>query len=414
MTSTRLTISRLGAQGDGIADTPRGPVFVPFALPGETVTAAVNKDRADLIALIEASPERVEPACLHFGTCGGCSLQHLEEGAYRAFKRETVVTALRQRGIEADVGELIACPPASRRRVTWTALRTDAGMLLGYRKAMSHAIVDISRDPIAVPAIAAAIPLIRELAGVLAAGSDAFKLLVTATETGLDIAVTGTGALAEGRRQRATQFALANRLARLSVEGEIVVEPQKPRIQIGEVGVFPPPGAFLQAVASAEDAMAALVTAHLSKSKKVADLFCGVGTFALRLARSSMVHAVEAETAALAALDRAFRYADGLKTITHERRDLVRRPLTWKELNAYDGLVFDPPRAGAEDQARQIARSEVRYVAAVSCNPATLARDLSILLEGGYRLLSVTPIDQFLWSHHVEAVALLEKPKKRR
>ncbi len=414
MTSTRLTISRLGAQGDGIADTPRGPVFVPFALPGETVTAAVNKDRADLIALIEASPERIEPSCLHFGTCGGCSLQHLEEGAYRAFKRETVVTALRQRGIEADVGELIACPPASRRRVTWTALRTDAGMLLGYRKAMSHDIVDISRDPIAVPAIAAAIPLIRELAGVLAAGSDAFKLLVTATETGLDIAVTGTGALAEGRRQRATQFAIANRLARLSVEGEIVVEPQKPRIQIGEVGVFPPPGAFLQAVASAEDAMAALVTAHLSKSKKVADLFCGVGTFALRLARSSMVHAVEAETAALAALDRAFRYADGLKTITHERRDLVRRPLTWKELNAYDGLVFDPPRAGAEDQARQIARSEVRYVAAVSCNPATLARDLSILLEGGYRLLSVTPIDQFLWSHHVEAVALLEKPKKRR
>lgn len=414
MTSTRLTISRLGAQGDGVAETPRGPVFVPFALPGETVTAAVNKDRAELIALIEASPERIEPSCLHFGTCGGCSLQHLEEGAYRAFKRETVVTALRQRGIEADVGELIACPPASRRRVTWTALRTDAGMLLGYRKAMSHDIVDISRDPIAVPAIAAAIPLIRELAGVLAAGSDAFKLLVTATETGLDIAVTGTGALAEGRRQRATQFAIANRLARLSVEGEIVVAPQKPRIQIGEVGVFPPPGAFLQAVASAEDAMAALVTAHLSKSKKVADLFCGVGTFALRLARSSMVHAVEAETAALAALDRAFRYADGLKTITHERRDLVRRPLTWKELNAYDGLVFDPPRAGAEDQARQIARSELRYVAAVSCNPATLARDLSILLEGGYRLLSVTPIDQFLWSHHVEAVALLEKPKKRR
>jgi 23S rRNA (uracil1939-C5)-methyltransferase len=414
MTSTRLTVQRLGAQGDGIADTPRGPVFVPFALPGETVTAAINKDRADLIAVIEASPHRVEPACRHFGTCGGCSLQHLEASAYRAFKRETVVTALRQRGIDVEVGGLIACPPASRRRVTWTALRTDAGMLLGYRKAMSHDIVDIAEDPIAVPAVAGTIPLVRELAGVLAPGRDAFKLLVTATETGLDIAVTGTGVLAEGRRQRATQFAIANRLARLSVEGEIVVEPTKPMVVVGDVPVNPPPGAFLQAVAEAEAAMAGLVTAHLAKAKRVADLFAGIGTFALRLGRNSMVHAVEGEAPALAALDRAFRHAAGLKTITNERRDLVRRPLTWKELNAYDGLVFDPPRAGAEDQARQIARSDIRYVAAVSCNPATLARDLSILVDDGYRLISVTPIDQFLWSHHVEAVALLEKPKKRR
>ena len=414
MTSTRLTVQRLGAQGDGIADTPRGPVFVPFALPGETVTAAINKDRADLIAVIEASPHRVEPACRHFGTCGGCSLQHLEAEAYRAFKRETVVTALRQRGLDVEVGGLIACPPASRRRVTWTALRTDAGMLLGYRKAMSHDIVDIAEDPIAVPAVAGAIPLVRELAGVLAPGRDAFKLLVTATETGLDIAVTGTGVLAEGRRQRATQFAIANRLARLSVEGEIVVEPAKPMVVVGDVPVNPPPGAFLQAVAEAEAAMAGLVTAHLAKAKRVADLFAGIGTFALRLGRNSMVHAVEGEAPALAALDRAFRHAAGLKTITNERRDLVWRPLTWKELNAYDGLVFDPPRAGAEDQARQIARSDIRYVAAVSCNPATLARDLSILVDGGYRLISVTPIDQFLWSHHVEAVALLEKPKQRR
>lgn len=414
MTSTRLTVQRLGAQGDGIADTPRGPVFVPFALPGETVTAAINKDRADLIAVIEASPERVEPACMHFGTCGGCSLQHLEAGAYRAFKRETVVTALRQRGLDVVLAELVACPPASRRRVTWTAQRAETGMVLGYRKAMSHDIVDIEEDPISLPVIQSAIPLVRELAALLGPGRDAFKLLVTATETGLDIAVSGTGPLAEARRQRATQFAIANRLARLSVEGEIVVEPTKPRVMVGGVPVNPPPGAFLQAVAEAEDAMAGLVTAHLGKAKRVTDLFAGIGTFALRLAKNSMVHAVEGEGSALIALDRAFRHGQGLKTVTHERRDLFRRPLTWKELNAYDGLVFDPPRAGAEDQARQIARSEVRYVAAVSCSPATLARDLAILVEGGYRLLSVTPIDQFLWSHHVEAVALLEKPRKRR
>ena len=414
MTSTRLTVQRLGAQGDGIADTPRGPVFVPFALPGETVTAAIAKDRADLIAVIEASPQRVEPACRHFGTCGGCSLQHLEASVYRAFKRETVVTALRQRRLDVEVAELVACPPASRRRVTWTAQRPETGMVLGYRKAMSHEIVHIEEDPIALPVIQSAIPLVRELAALLVPGRDAFKLLVTATETGLDIAVSGTGPLAEARRQRATQFAIANRLARLSVEGEIVVEPIKPRVMVGDVPVNPPPGAFLQAVAEAEDAMAGLVTSHLGKAKRVADLFAGIGTFALRLAKNATVHAVEGEAAALSALDRAFRHGQGLKSVTHERRDLFRRPLTWKELDAFDGLVFDPPRAGAEDQARQIARSQVRYVAAVSCSPATLARDLAILLDGGYRLLSVTPIDQFLWSHHVEAVALLEKPKKRR
>ncbi len=182
----------------------------------------------------------------------------------------------------------------------------------------------------------------------------------------------------------------------------------------GNVPVEIPPGAFLQAVETAEEAMVGLVTAHLSGARKVADLFSGSGTFALRLAAGSQVHAVESDQPALAALDRAFRFASGLKQVTTERRDLYRRPLTWKDLAAFDGLVFDPPRAGAEAQVKEIARSEVRRVAAVSCNPATLTRDLRILLDGGYRLESVTPIDQFLWSPHVEAVALLEKPKKRR
>ncbi len=412
--STRLEISRLGAQGDGIAETPRGPVFVPFALPGEAVTAAVGKDRADVIAVLEPSPLRVPPPCRHFGTCGGCALQHLEEGAYRAFKRQLVVEALAQQGLDVPVADLVPCPPASRRRVTWTARRTGSGMLMGYLKALSHEIVDIAEDPIALPVIAGAIPLVRELAGKVCATADPFKLLVTATASGLDIAVSGSGALAEVRRQEATRFAIRAGLARLSLDGEILVEPKKPAIMIGNVEVNPPPGAFLQAVEVAEEAMAALVAAHLGKAKRVADLFAGVGTFALRLARASEVHAVEGEAAALAALDRAFRFGRGLKRVTTERRDLFRRPLTWKELNAYDGLVFDPPRAGAEDQARQIARSDVRQVAAVSCNPVSLARDLAILIEGGYRLVSVTPIDQFLWTPHVEAVALLEKPRKRR
>jgi 23S rRNA (uracil1939-C5)-methyltransferase len=182
----------------------------------------------------------------------------------------------------------------------------------------------------------------------------------------------------------------------------------------GDVPVALPPGIFLQATAEAEQAMAGLVGQHFSRAKRVADLFSGCGSFALRLAARAEVHAVESDAAALAALDRGFRYATGLKKLTVEKRDLFRRPLTFKELAAFDGVVFDPPRAGAEDQAKQIAKSDVPFVAAVSCNPVTLARDLAILLAGGYRLKSVTPLDQFLWSAHVEAVALLEKPRKRR
>ena len=181
----------------------------------------------------------------------------------------------------------------------------------------------------------------------------------------------------------------------------------------GGVPVALPPGAFLQAVAEAEGAMAALVGEHLNGAKRIADLFAGCGAFSLRLAEKAAVHAVEGDAASLAALDRAARHAPGLKPVTVERRDLFRRPSTAKELDRFDGLVFDPPRAGAEAQSREIAKSNVGRVAAVSCNPATLARDLTILLAGGYRLLSVTPIDQFLWSSHVEAVALLEKPKRR-
>jgi 23S rRNA (uracil1939-C5)-methyltransferase len=198
------------------------------------------------------------------------------------------------------------------------------------------------------------------------------------------------------------------------VDGEIIVEPKKPLVVFGDAAVPIPPGSFLQATAPAEQAMADLVLPHLSRAKKVADLFAGAGSFALRLAKRSEVHAVEGDAAALAALDRGFRQSSGLKRVTTERRDLFRRPLTFKEFDAFDGLVFDPPRAGAEDQSKQLARSDVPYVAAVSCNPGTLARDLSILVTGGYRVRSVTPIDQFLWSPHVEAVALLEKPRRRR
>lgn len=412
--SASFEIVRLGAQGDGIADTETGQVFIPFTLPGETVTAARVKDRADLIAVLKPSPERVEPPCRHFGTCGGCAIQHLEERAYLDWKRQKIVNALHAAKIDAEVADIVPCAPETRRRVIFSARKVERGIVLGFNRALSNEIVDIAECPISLPEIVAALPKLRTLATTIAATPQPFHMTVTATASGLDIAAQGSGKLADAQRLAASAFTTQAGFARLSADGEIVVEPKKPVVIFGDISVPVPPGSFLQATAPAEQAMADLVLSHLSRAKKVADLFAGAGSFALRLAKKSEVHAVEGDAAALAALDRGFRQASGLKRVTHERRDLFRRPLTFKELNAFDGIVFDPPRAGAEDQSKQIARSDVPYVAAVSCNPGTLARDLSILIAGGYRLKSVTPIDQFLWSPHVEAVALLEKPRKRR
>lgn len=412
--NVRLRIDSLGGHGDGVARTERGQVFVPFTLPGEVVNAAVERDRGTLMAVVEPSPLRVEPPCRHFGTCGGCSLQHMDDAAYRAFKAERVASALKRERIDVALEPLVACAPDSRRRVVLSGRKTAGGMLLGYHRMQSAEIVDIEECRIAVPAIVSALPMLRDLAAVVCQNTKPFHVTVTATETGHDVAFAVVGDVPDAARRAAGDMAIRQRLARLSIEGDIMVEHHRPVIRYGSVDVSLPPGSFLQAVASAEDAMAGLVMAHLAKAKRVADLFCGSGAFALRLARGSEVHAVEAEAAPLAALDRGFRFSTGLKRVTTEKRDLFRRPLTFKDLDAFDGVVFDPPRAGAEDQSRQIARSNVQKVAAVSCNPATLARDLRILIDGGYRLVSVTPVDQFLWSPHVEAVALLEKPRRRR
>ena len=407
-------IERLGGQGDGIARSESGPVYIRYALPGETVTAARQKDRADLIAVVKPSPQRVEPPCRHFGTCGGCALQHFDMEAYNAWKRAKVVDALKGAGIEAPVAPIVPCVPGTRRRVTFAGRRTAAGMLLGYHEALSHQIVDIAECPIARPEIVAKLDELRGLAAIFAAGPAPFRMTVMTTASGLDIACEETGRLPDAARLAAIDFVRRAGFARLSVGGETVVATRPPVVMFGSIAVEPPPGAFLQATVEAEDAMAALVTGHLAGAKRTADLFSGSGTFALRLASRAAVHAVESDAASLAALDRAARFAGGLRQVTTERRDLFRRPLLARELERFDGLVFDPPRAGAEDQSKQIARSAVLRVAAVSCNPVTLARDLAILIAGGYRVASVTPIDQFLWSGHVEAVALLEKPGRRR
>jgi 23S rRNA (uracil1939-C5)-methyltransferase len=411
-----VTIEALGAQGDGVARTADGPVFVPFTLPGELASVAREKNHGTLIALKRTAPERIEPQCRHFGpdgvngACGGCLLQHYDRAAYDDWKRGLVVQALRDQRIEADVAALEPCQPGERRRLTLTAKRSDQGLLLGFSAARSNSIVSISECPVATPAIADKLDIIRKVAGALATGSKPFRLTVTATASGLDIALTDAAKLSDRQRLMAIETVLAlPDIARVTLGGEILVEPRRPVIHLGKVPIALPPGAFLQASARAEGIMTGLATRHLSGAKRVADLFSGCGTFALRLAAQSAVHAVESDRPALAALEEGFRRIQGLKPVTTERRDLFRSPLMGMDVKPFDAVVFDPPRAGAEAQSRELAGSKVQRIAAVSCNPVTLARDLRILIDGGYKLTGVTPIDQFLWSPHVEAVALLER-----
>ena len=419
MSARKLSISRLGGQGDGIAETPEGQIFVPFTLPGDVVNAAVEKSRGTLMAVLKPSPDRVVPPCPHFGPdndnagCGGCALQHISDAAYREWKRGLVVSALESRNITAEVGPLVACAPGTRRRVTFAARRTDKGAILGFNKASSHQIVAIDSCVVATGKINQALPALRRLATAVAVGKEAFRYTVLDAEPALDISVDAPFKLSEQDRLRIITAVRAEQsVTRLSFNGEILIEKQPPQLVFGTVSVSPPPGGFVQASHAAETIMGELVTGHLKKTKRVADLFSGSGTFALRLAAQNHVHAVEGDGPSLNALDKAWRRSPGLKPVSVEKRDLFRRPLMTAELKAYQGLVFDPPRAGAEVQVADIARSTISRIAAVSCNPVTLARDLEILVAGGYRITSITPIDQFLWSSHVEVVALLERPKR--
>ena len=336
-------------------------------------------------------------------------MQHWARAPYLEWKRDLVREALASKGMEAEVQPVMACKPGERRRATFTARKAHDKIAIGFNAARSHDISEIEECPVSMPSLIAALPALKRLAAILVTKNDPARFLVTQTETGLDIAVDGIAAPKGEARKRVSEYTILNKWARLSVGDEIIVEPRKPALSFGKVPVFLAPGGFLQAVAGIEEAMAALVAGHFTKSKKVADLFSGAGSFAFRLAEKSAVHAVESDAASVAALGHAWKHVQGLKPVSAEKRDLFRRPLTSGELKAFDGVVFDPPRAGAEAQCAQLAKSAVKKIAAVSCNPVTLARDLRILIDGGYNVVTVSPFDQFLWSPHVEVVALLER-----
>lgn len=403
-----LRIVRLGAQGDGVADCEGRPVFVPFALPGEDVLADVSGERGRLVRVLEASAERVEPVCRHFGTCGGCSVQHMSSKAYRIWKRELVVSAFRARGINADVAELVE-PGGRRRRAVFSVERQREGIAIGFHEAQSHALVPIDECPVLEPKIVSMLPQLGALLAPLVSKRGA-RLTITATNSGLDVLLDGIERrLTPDVRSRLAAGASDLKLARLTVSNDVVVETLPPFLSFGAADVVLPPGVFVQAVAEAEAEMARRITAAVGKAKTVADLFCGMGAFTFPLAVRARISAFDGDKDAIDALVAASKKTSGLKPISARVRDLFREPLSPLELNEHDAIVFDPPRAGAEAQAQRLAKSKVKTVVAVSCNPATLARDARHLIDGGYKIESVTPIDQFVYSAHVEVIAVFRR-----
>ena len=406
-----LEIERVGGHGDGVAG---GPVYVPGVLPGERVRARVAGERADEVEVLAVSPERVAPPCPHFGVCGGCALQHWASAPYLAWKAEQIRLALAHERIETWILPPFTAPPGSRRRLALHARQGRGGAEIGFKARRSWKLTPIEVCPVADPRLVAAFAPLRTLAAPLFEHpKSAPTLHVTLTATGLDIDITGVerraGGLSGDARARVADAAGAADFARVSLNGEILYRARAPMVRIGRAMVALPPGAFLQAVAEAEVAMAAFVREALAGAKAVADLYCGVGAFALRLAEDAPVAAYDVAGPAIAALRAAHGGTPGLKAIAADARDLVRRPVLAAELARVEAAVIDPPRAGAAEQHRELAKSKLARVAGVSCNPATFARDARILTDAGFTLTRVLPVDQFLWSPHVELVGVFER-----
>ena len=410
----RLVIDHVGHRGDGVAFADGQSIFVPYALGGETVEVAPvpghHPDRRRLLQVERASPERITPFCQHFGTCGGCAIQHWESGHYQAWKRGLVVETLAQAKIFCDVHPLIDAHGLGRRRITLHArMGTHDVLKVGFSAANSHDIVPVDRCPILDPGLSGALDAAWAIAEPLKPTGKPLDIQFVATDSGLDVDVRGSGPLPSNMIATLSEVADRHRLARLTRHGELVLMRTPPTITIGTAQVTLPPGSFLQATAAGEEALAALVGEHCRRAKHIADLFCGVGPFALRLGAKSRISAFDNDAGAVTALQKAATSTSGLKPVKAETRDLFRRPLMPQELRDYDAVVFDPPRQGAQAQVRQLALSKIPVVVAVSCNVATFARDARILIDGGYGIESVTPVDQFRHTPHVELVARFKK-----
>jgi 23S rRNA (uracil1939-C5)-methyltransferase len=406
-----LSIVALDAHGEGVA---ANGAIVPGALPGERAFARLAGKRAELVEISRAAPERADPICPWYGRCGGCAAQHMSASLYRRWKRGLVVEALKREGVETEVGELVDAHGAGRRRATFHA-RFPHGQAVevGFMRARSHDIIAIDDCPLFSPGMTGAIAAARALSGDLRGLMKPIDIGVTATLDGLDVDLRGSGPLERAEAQKLARTADALDLARVSKHGEIVIERRAPRVAFGEALVTRPPGGFLQATEAGETLLAEFAERALAGSKRVADLFCGAGAFALRLARRREVFAADADAAAIAALTRGAATTPALRKLAAETRDLFRRPLRGDELAAFDAALIDPPRPGALEQSRALAASALPLIVSISCNAVTFARDARILIDGGFEIEAVTPLDQFRFSPHVEIAAVFRRARKK-
>lgn len=407
-------IESIGAGGDGVANVDGARVFVPLTAPGDLAEIDLSGERGTLVEMREAGPDRVGAPCRHYGECGGCSLQHVSRDFYRRWKRRRVIDALAREGLgDAPVGETIETPAASRRRAVFAAKRLRDRVLLGFNARRSSEIADIENCLVLHPDLLTRLPALRALAAKIEAAE--FDLSVTLCDNGLDVAVAGKAAK-EPRGPQLSELLTAARAAnviRLSMNGDLLALLEPPIVHFDGVPVTPPPGGFLQASCEGETALIRLVKEAAGGARKIADLFSGCGTFTLPLAREATVFAADSDRASIEALAKAAAGAQGsglkINPVKCETRDLFERPMTARELRDFNAVVFDPPRAGAAAQAGEIAASGVRTVIGVSCNPVSFARDAAVLTAGGYALSHATPVDQFVYSSHVELVGVFRK-----
>ncbi len=394
-------IERLNLRGEGIAEG----VTVARALPGEIIEGEALAGRIAQPKIVTPSADRVAAPCRHYRACGGCALQHASDGFVEEWKTGVVRQALAGQGLEAPFRPTLTSPANSRRRATLAGRRLKSGARVGFHGRASDSVTAIPDCRLLDPALIAALPALEALVTEGGSRKGELRLTVTLYPQGIDVAVEDGKPLDRALRQSLPQIAGAHRLARLTWNGEGLFQDQPPMLAMGRARVSPPPGAFLQATPQGEAALLAAVREAVGAARQVVDLFAGCGTFALPLAETAEVHAVEGAAPMLAALDLGWRNAAGLKKVTTEARDLFRRPLLPDELRAFGAVVIDPPRAGAEAQIAELAASAVPVIAHVACNPVTFARDARALVQAGYRLDWVQVVDQFRWSAHVELAA---------
>jgi len=420
-----LEVNALGSGGDGVAEYGESRVFIPYAAPGDRLRVRLPQKtagamRAEIVEVLTEGPGRQKPICPHFSACGGCAVQHITESAYSAWTRSLVADALVHRGIDPGVvRNLVPGRTGRRRRARLHARATAQGVVLGYLATRSHRIVAVIECPVLDPIIVAILePLRALLADILQRGQET-EIAVTLCDTGLDAVIAMGKSLRLSDREKLVSFADASNLARVSWqplqrgkagEPETVIRRRPPTVAFAGMHVEIPPDAFVQPTAEGEAALRGTVLAAIAGFDRVADLFAGCGAFALPAAAAGLhVLAIDSAPDQITALDATARKAMLGEFVRTDVRDLNRRPLTGADLAQFEAVILDPPRAGAMVQAGLLAGSSVPTVVYVSCNPASFARDARILIDGGYELQSVTPVDQFLFSPHAELVAVFRR-----